>query len=180
MRRFGARFRFYVRAAGFRPPRLEDNVATPGQFLIVIACGLVTGCAGQGPATPNAPARVNPPAPPAPAAIVVSSFEVHPRRAAPYELDGVFTLTETSGLGAATLRSVAFAAGSVIDMQDAGCWGDAPIRIAPNGTFSSVTLGYCAPFLRVVTVPSLADLAISYQNNDGSRGEARASAIIPQ
>lgn len=152
-----------------------------GRFIVLIVCGIGTGCAAPGPAAPSAAARLSPTvAPAAPAVIVVSSFEVHPRAGAPYELDGVFTLTETSGRGGATLRSVVFAAGSAIDMQDASCWGDAPIRVPPNGTFTSVTLGYCAPFLRVFTADGSADLTVSLQNDDGSRGEVRASAAIPR
>lgn len=153
------------------------------RFLIVSATAVIAGCGGRAPLLPSGPLPSTPAPTPAPrAAIAVSSFvvSVHPRPGGPFAINGVFTLAETSGEGTATLQSVEFEVGGVVDIQDAGCWGDAPIRIKPNSTFDGQTLGYCAPFVLVNVLSDVAMLAVTYQNEDGSRVTVRASTTIPR
>ena len=152
------------------------------RFGTVAATAGALACGGHAPSAPSTPVPQAPAATAPPATLEVSSFAVgvRPRPGGVFALIGTFTLAETSGKGTATLTSVRFDAGSAVDVEDAGCWGDLAIQIPPSGTFDGQTLGYCAPFVEVTTLGEYAFLGVTYQNNDGSRATVHAIAAIPR
>ena len=149
--------------------------------LLIAALMATTACSGS-PTNATSPVLQAPATAAPPATLEVSSFAVgvRPRPGGVFALTGTFTLAETSGKGTATLTSVQFDAGSAVDVEDAGCWGDLAIQIPPNGTFDGQTLGYCGPFAEVMTLGDYAFLGVTYRNTDGSRATVHAIAAIPR
>ena len=92
-----------------------------------------------------------------------------------------FSLVETGGRSGATLESIRFsdAAGETDDV-DSWCWGDVPIRIAPNGSLDASALDYCQPTILTKAPGASATLTVGYHGDNGQRSTVVASAPIGQ
>ena len=115
------------------------------------------------------------------ATIDISSFHVITQPEGAGRILASFSLVETGGRSGATLESIRFsdAAGETDDV-DNWCWGDVPIRIAPNGSLDASALDYCQPTIRTKAAGASATLAVSYRGDNGQRATAVASAPIGQ
>ena len=113
------------------------------------------------------------------ATIDISSFHVITQPEGAGRILASFSLVETGGRSGATLESIRFsdAAG---EMDDVGnwCWGDFPIRIAPNGSLDASALDYCQPTILTKAPGASATLTVSYRGDNGQHATAVASAPI--
>jgi hypothetical protein len=115
------------------------------------------------------------------ATIAISAFHVITQPAGGGRILASFSLVETGGRSGATLESIRFsdAAGETDDV-DEWCWGDSPIRIAPNGSLDASALDYCQPTIVTKAPGASATLAVSFRGDNGGRATALASAPVGQ
>ena len=146
-----------------------------GALAAVLLFGLT--CGGNSPVvvgTAPSPVDVK-----ANAMIGISSFHVVTDPPAAGHIVASFSLVETAGRSGATLDSIRFtdAAGETDDV-DNWCWGDVPVRIAPNGSLDASALDYCQPTIVTRAPGASATLTVSYHGDNGQHATAVASAPI--
>ena len=115
------------------------------------------------------------------ATIDISSFHVVMQPEGAGRIVASFSLVETGGRSGATLESIRFsdAAGETDDV-DSWCWGDLPIRIAPNASLDASALDYCQPTILTKAPGASATLTVGYRGDNGQRSTVVASAPIGQ
>lgn len=152
---------------------MRKQLALAAVILFALSCG------GNSPvAVGTAPSPVDVKAN---AAIAISSFHVITQPEGAGRIVASFSLVETCGRSGATLESIRFSdAAGETDAVDNWCWGDLPIRIAPNGSLDASALDYCQPTILTRAPGASATLTVSYRGDNGQHATAVASAPIGQ
>lgn len=163
-----------------------------GIFLTVVMVGAWIAASGcSSPVSPRLPSpdqfpSSNPPVP-SPALPALSVLEISrltvtdlPPDSGGFSYDVRFLLTETSGRTGATIQNIASIVGGDTDNTGPACWRVA-IRVEPGSTldlFEGNRLGYCAPspFSRVEA--SVVSVVVTFTDDEGGIGTAKASATI--
>lgn len=113
------------------------------------------------------------------ATIDISPFHVITQPEGAGRVLASFSLVETGGRSGATLGSIRFSdAAGETDIVDSWCWGDVPIRIAPNGSLDASALDYCQPTILTKAPGASATLTVLYCGDSGQQATAVASAPI--
>ena len=139
-------------------------------LLFGLSCGGNSAVVGTAPSPVDVEAN---------ATIDISSFHVITEPARAGHILASVSLVETSGRGGATLDSIRFSdAAGETDVVDSWCWGDTPVRIAPNGSLDASALGYCQPTILTMAPGASATLTVLYRGDNGRQATAVASAPI--
>jgi hypothetical protein len=152
---------------------MRKQLALAAVLLFGLSCG---GTSAVAVGTAPSPVGVK-----ANATIEISSFHVITQPEGAGRILASFWLIETGGRSGATLGSIRFsdAAGETDDVDD-WCWGDSPIRIAPNGSLDASALDYCQPTILTKAPGASATLTVLYYGDNGQQATAVASAPIVQ
>jgi hypothetical protein len=151
---------------------MRKHFAVVTVLLFAFSCGGNSAVVGTAPSPADVKAN---------ATIDISSFHVITEPARAGHILASVSLVETSAQSSATLESIRFSdAAGETDVVDSWCWGDVPIRIAPNGSLDASALGYCQPTMLTKAPGASATLTVLYHGDNGRQATAVASAPIIQ